>query len=80
MHGPGARPAYRDLKCFYCSYALCPRLARPTRLQFWVDEAAGGTVVTLRLDALVRRRFVVVWALGQRNFWSRFPRWMASAL
>ena len=73
-------PAYRDLKYFYGSYAISPRLARPTRLQFWAEEGGGGTVVTLRLDALVRRPFVRAWDLGQRAFWSRFPRWMDSAL
>ena len=80
VRDPGERPAYRDLKYFYGSYAISPRLARPTRLQFWAEEGGGGTVVTLRLDALVRRRFVRVWDLGQRAFWSRFPRWMDSAL
>ena len=80
VRGPGERPAYRDLKYFYGSYALSPRLARPTRLQFWAEEGGEGTVVTLRLDALVRRPFVRTWDLGQRTFWSRFPRWMGSAL
>ena len=78
--GPGEGPAYRDLKYFYGSYAISPRLARPTRLQFWAEERGGGTTVTLRLDALVRRPFVRVWDLGQRTFWSRFPRWMDAAL
>ena len=80
VRGPGERPAYRDLKYFYGSYALSPRLARPTRLQFWAEEGGGGTTVTLRLDALVRRPFERMWDLGQRVFWSRFPRWMDSAL
>ena len=80
VRGPGERPAYRDLKYFYGSYAISPRLARPTRLQFWAEEGGGGTLVTLRLDALVRRPFVRAWDLGQRAFWSRFPRWMDSAL
>ena len=80
VRGPGERLAYRDLKYFYGSYAISPRLARPTRLQFWAEEGGGGTIVTLRLDALVRRRFVRIWDLGQRAFWSRFPRWMGSAL
>ena len=80
VRGPGPEPAYRDLKYFYGSYALSPRLARPTRLQFWAEERGGGTVVTLRLDTLVREPFVPVWELGQRVFWSRFPRWVESAL
>jgi hypothetical protein len=80
VRGPGDEPAYRDLKYFYGSYAISPRLARPTRLQFWAEERGRGTTVTLRLEALVRRRFVPVWDFGQRVFWSRFPRWMGSAL
>lgn len=75
------RPAYRDLQYFYGSYALTPRLVRPTRLQFWADEnGPSGTTVTLRLDSLVRRPFVRPWDLSQKVFWSRFPRWMDSAL
>lgn len=42
VRGPGDEPAYRELKYFYGSYALSPRLARPTRLQFWTEEGAGG--------------------------------------
>ena len=86
--------AYRDLKYLYGSYALSPRLARPTRLQFWAGSvgvgvagdaadssgAGGGTTVTLQLDSLVRGGFVRMWDLAQRVFWSRFPRWMRSAL
>lgn len=75
------RVAYRDLKYFYGSYALSPRLARPTRLQFWVEPGARAeTRVTLRLDALVRGPFAGVWELSQRAFWSRFPRWMERSL
>ena len=75
---PGAA-GFRDLKYFYGSYALSPRLVRPTRLRFWVQEAPDGegTLVTLRLDSLVRRAFVRPWELSQRVFWARFPRWMA---
>jgi len=62
------------------SYAISPRLVRPTRLQFWVEEVTDGTTVTLRLDSLVRRPFLKPWDLSQRVFWSRFPRWMDSAL
>jgi hypothetical protein len=61
---------------------VSPRLFRPTRLRFWVEEAPNGpgTLVTLRLDALVRAPFAGVWGLSQRVFWSRFPRWMEGAL
>jgi len=40
----------------------------------------SGTLVTLRLDALVRRPFAGVWGLSQVVFWSRFPRWMEKEL
>jgi hypothetical protein len=73
--------AYRDLPYFYGSYALTPRLVRPTRLQFWAERTAGGgTRVRLRLDSLVRRTFVKPWELSQRIFWGRFPRWLESSL
>ena len=71
---------YRDLKYFYGSYAISPRLVRPTRLQFWVEGSGESTLLTLQVDSLVRRRFVRVWELSQRVFWQRFPRWMGSAL
>jgi len=77
---PGV-PGFRDLKYFYGSYALSPRLVRPTRLRFWAEESpAGGALVTLRLDSLVRRRFERTWDLSQRVFWARFPRWMGQSL
>jgi hypothetical protein len=72
--------AYRDLKYFYGSYVISPRFVRPTRLQFWAEESTGGTLVTLQVDSLVRCRLERVLTLSQRVFWSRFPRWMASAL
>lgn len=71
---------YRDLKYFYGSYAISPRLVRPTRLQFWVEDSGEGTLLTLQVDSLVLPRFVRVWDLLQRVFWQRFPRWMDSAL
>lgn len=74
---------YRDLKYFYGSYALSPRLVRPTRLRFWAEEIPGpvpGTRVSLRLDCLVRRPFVPVWEISQKTFWSRFPAWMGKEL
>ncbi|MGH3147595.1 MAG: hypothetical protein ACRDTR_17515 [Rubrobacter sp.] len=76
----GGAGAYRDLKYFYGSYAVSPRLVRPTRLQFWAEESGQGTLVTLQVDSLVRRRFVRPWSLSQKLFWRRFPRWMDSAL
>ncbi len=80
--GPGIS-GYRDLKYFYGSYTLSPRLVRPTRLRFWAAETASparGTRVSLELDALVRRPFVPVWELSQKIFWSRFPVWMGKEL
>lgn len=82
----GPRPAqevagYRDLKYFYGSYAISPRLVRPTRLQFWTEEtASAGTLVTLQLDSLVRHPFARLWDISQGVFWARFPRWMLKEL
>jgi hypothetical protein len=75
--------AYRDLKYFYGSYAVSPRLVRPTRLQFWAevtDFRGRDTLVTLQLDSLVRRPFVPLWEHSLRIFWSRFPVWMRKEL
>ncbi|CAN5645725.1 hypothetical protein BH24ACT21_BH24ACT21_16430 [soil metagenome] len=78
---PGEEDAgYRDLKYFYGSYAISPRLVRPTPLQFWVEGSGERTLLTLQVDSLVRRRFVRPWDLLQRVFWQRFPRWMGSDL
>ncbi len=71
---------YRDLKYFYGSYAISPRLVRPTRLQFWVEGSGEGTLLTLQVDSLVRHWFTKPWDLSQRVFWQRFPRWIGSAL
>lgn len=65
--------AYRDLAYGYGSYALSLRLARPTRLQFWADDAGPGrTTVRVRLDADVAGRFVPVWDAAMRVFWGGF--------
>ena len=71
---PEVGVAYRDLKYFYGSYAISPRLVRPTRLRFWTEQPGGHTLVTLQVDSLVRRRFVRAWDMSQRLFWGRFPR------
>ena len=80
VRGFGRGVAYRDLKYFYGSYAISPRLVRPTRLQFWAGGSDGGTLVQLRLDSLVRRPFVPLWEHSQRIFWSRFPGWIKKEL
>ena len=75
--------AYRDLKYFYGSYAISPRLVRPTRLQFWAEAGnaeVGDTPITLQLDSLVRRPFVPLWERSQRIFWSKFPVWIEKEL
>ena len=68
---PG-RTAYRDLVYAYGSYAGSLRFARPTRLQFWVDETGGGTTVRLRFDADVSRAWEPVWIAAMAVFWSGF--------
>ncbi len=71
---------YRDLRYFYGSYVLSPRLVRPTRLEFWVEDAGQGTRVRLALSSYVRSSFAPIWQWGQRWFWARFPRFMSRAL
>lgn len=68
---------YRDLQYFYGSYAISHALFRPTRLQFWVDDgdAPDTTVMRLRLDTMVRRRFEKLWTKGMSVFWKRFGSW-----
>ncbi|MEM6472710.1 MAG: hypothetical protein AAF802_24325 [Planctomycetota bacterium] len=71
---------YRDLRYFYGSFVISPRLLRPTRLQFWteaIDEQS--THVRLQVDSLVRKRWLGTWTWMQRRFWSRFPAWMKKA-
>ena len=66
-------PEYRDLRYSYGSYALSMRLARPTRLQFWFEDAGGGRCrVRMRLDAHVRRWFRPLWKAGNAFFWWNF--------
>lgn len=80
VRGPEGGVAFRDLRYFYGSYAISPRLVRPTRLRFWAEGDGAATLVTLRLDSFVRRGFVGAWDLSQRVFWSRFPRWLDRSL
>jgi len=73
---------YRDLQYFYGSYAVSPRLFRPTRLQFWLEdhpERDNASVLHLRLDAVVRRSARGVWGWMMRRFWARFGRWCERA-
>lgn len=76
----GGTAGYRDLKYFYGSYAISPRLVRPTRLQFWVEGSGDSTLLTLQVDSLVHRHFTKPWDLFQQVFWQRFPKWMRSDL
>lgn len=74
---------YRDLQYFYGSYALSHSLFRPTRLQFWLDDAetgAGTTILKLRVDAFVLERGEKAWTRLMRVFWGRFGRWCEKAI
>ena len=86
-HGPGLLASgtmvdivdeeYRDLQYFYGSYVISLRLVRPTRLQFWLQDAPhGGTEVTLQLDSFVNHWFEPIWELGNKMFWSFFGIWL----
>ena len=85
LHLPGVlteirEQEYRELRYFYGSYVLSPRLVRPTRLEFWVAEAEPGTRVRLALSSYVRDAFAPIWERGQRWFWGRFPHFMAKGV
>lgn len=71
---------YRDLRYLYGAFAVSFRLLRPTRLQFRLADAAGGTVVELQVDAHVRPVFLRPWELSQRLFWRRFETWARRSL
>lgn len=69
--------SYRDLKYFYGSFAISPRLIRPTRLQFWTDATGpDSTRVRLQVDSLIRKSWAGSWTWVQSKFWNRFPKWM----
>lgn len=72
---------YRDLAYTYGAYALSMRLARPVRLEFWLDdEGERATRLSLRVTSDVRTWFVSPWRLGNRLFWSRFGHWCERSL
>lgn len=77
---------YRDLQYCYGSYAISHALFRPTRLQFWLDEAddstptAPVTLLHLQLDTYVRSSAVRVWGRMMRLFWKRFGSWCERAI
>lgn len=74
-------PHYRDLHYTYGAYALSLRLARPLRLEFWLDEAGPSrTLLRLRVTSDVRTWFLSLWRFGNRVFWSRFGRWCERSL
>ena len=74
-------PEYRDLRYYYGSFALSPRLVRPTRLEFWLDDAGeSGTDVTLRVCSHVREGWGRRWTRAQSLFWKRFPKWCDRSL
>ena len=60
--GPRREGAYRDLHYFYGSYALTMRWIRPTRLQFWLEDAPGeGTSLRVQFDAHVVPWITKLW-------------------
>ena len=70
--GPG-RTAYRDLRYAYGSYVGSLRLARPTRLQFWVErDGDDACTVRVRFDADVAWAFAPVWDAAMSVFWRGF--------
>ena len=72
--GEMRRPAYRDLRYLYGSYALSLRWIRPTRLEFLIEEPGPGrTRVRMRLESLVRPGLHGVWTTLLRLYWALFP-------
>jgi hypothetical protein len=77
---------YRDLQYCYGSYAVSHALFRPTRLQFWLDDAPDSTserpatVLHLQLDAHVRSNAAGIWNRLMRIFWMRFGTWCERAI
>lgn len=66
-------PEYRDLQYYYGSYIFTLRWIRPTRLEFFFEEiAGGGTHVRLRVSCYVRRWMAAPWTGMQAVFWSQF--------
>jgi len=74
--------AYRDLQYFSGSYAVSHALFRPTRLQFWLEDATseGSTVLKLQVDADVRQGAVKLWHRAMGIFWKRFGSWCERAI
>lgn len=77
---------YRDLQYCYGSYAISHALFRPTRLQFWLEEAPDATperpatLLHLQLDTFVRAGAVGLWTRMMRGFWRRFGSWCERAI
>lgn len=77
---------YRDLQYCYGSYAVSHALFRPTRLQFWLDDAPGSTpdqpatLLHLQLDTYVRSSATGVWDRAMGVFWKRFGSWCERAI
>ena len=65
-------PEYRDLQYCYGSYAISFRIIRPTRLEFWLEEKDGGTLLTMGLSSYVRKGLHQAWTLAQKLFWTTF--------
>ena len=76
--GADGRGAFRDLQYYYGAFIISPRLIRPRRLRFWVEDAPdGGCALRLRVECDVRRWIRSVWTTAQRPFWASFYRWAA---
>jgi hypothetical protein len=74
-------PSYRDLAYTYGAYVISPRICRPVRLQFWLEEA-GPATTTMRIatDLQVRRGLGRASDAVQHRFWTRFGRWADAAV
>lgn len=79
--GEVRRPEYRDLCYSYGAYFLGLRICRPQRLQMRLrEDGPGRTIVTISVDAQVRRGLAGLSTRVQRAFWRRFGRWGSKAI
>ncbi|HHP7241802.1 MAG TPA: hypothetical protein ACFCUD_09020 [Cyclobacteriaceae bacterium] len=71
---------YRDLQYYYGSYAINFMWIRPYRLEFWVQEEHGKTLITCAVSCYVKPFIANFWWRLQKTFWKRFEKWAQKSL
>ncbi|MEQ8769212.1 MAG: hypothetical protein RIB60_01745 [Phycisphaerales bacterium] len=73
--GPDGLGAFRDLQYFYGAFILSPRLIRPRRLRFWVEDSGDrACALRLQIDCDVKPWVHRLWTRAQTVFWGSFMR------